>query len=376
MITNLNKIVLDYNQQGSRLFSKFFINLHTTENFDGIADIIILHREGMQDTFEDVKKYSNDNTIFLVDITTESGRIDIFLNYFKTLTDSLPNKFYLFADTDITNYTKNIKIKYDVISGFELIFYAFLTYESDSFITVNKLNNVEYKNGFMSLNGNLRIQRILLLLEFIKNGVDTSNCTFLFYINTPEGYKFNLEEYHTMITELLNTNIITEMDYHILNKIKSPIYIDYDSSEPISIKNTITDIYTTPINFVTENVTGLVGGDDSLYGLITFTEKTLKPFLAYQIPMIFGLYGLNDELRKLGFDLFDDVINHKIYENEKDTRIRMKLMVTELQRVLELDNLEFKNKNAHRFINNHIRCYELANKGFDILNNFHKTTLL
>jgi hypothetical protein len=161
-----------------------------------------------------------------------------------------------------------------------------------------------------------------------------------------------------------------------LNKIKSPIYIDYDSSEPISIKNTITDIYTTPINFVTENVTGLVGGDDSLYGLITFTEKTLKPFLAYQIPMIFGLYGLNDELRKLGFDLFDDVINHKIYENEKDTRIRMKLMVTELQRVLELDNLEFKNKNAHRFINNHIRCYELANKGFDILNNFHKTTLL
>ena len=130
----------------------------------------------------------------------------------------------------------------------------------------------------MSLNGNLRVQRILLLLEFIKNGVDTSNCTFLFYINTPEGYKFNLEEYHTMITELLNTNIITEMDYHILNKIKSPIYIDYDSSEPISIKNTITDIYTTPINFVTENVTGLVGGDDSLYGLITFTEKTLKPF--------------------------------------------------------------------------------------------------
>lgn len=376
MITNPNKIVLDYNCQASRLFSKFFTNLYTTENFDGIADVIILHREGIQDTFNDVKRYSDDNTIFLVDITTESGCIHPFLNYFKRLTDSLPNRFYLFVDTDITNYIKNVRINYEIISGFELAFYAFLTYESDSLITVNKSNNTKYRNGFMSLNGNLRVQRILLLLEFIKNGIDMGSCTFLFYTSTPEGYKFDLEQYHIMITELLNTNVITEDDYRILDKIQLPIHIDYNSSEPIHIKNTITDMYTTPINFVTENVTGLISRDNSLYGLITFTEKTLKPFLAHQIPMIFGLYGLNDELRKLGFDLFDDIINHKIYENEKDSYIRLKLMVSELQRVLELDILEFKNRNAHRFINNYIRCYELANKGFDILNEFYRKTIL
>jgi hypothetical protein len=376
MITNPNKIVLDYNCQASRLFSKFFTNLRTTEDYSGIADIIILHREGIQDTFDDVKQYANDNTIFLVDITTESGCIHPFLNYFKRLTDSLPNKFYLFVDTDITNYIKNVKINYEIISGFELAFYAFLTYESDSLITVNKSNHTNYRNGFMSFNGNLRVQRILLLLEFIKNGVDMENCTFLFYTGTPEGYKFDFDEYNIMVTELLDTNVISEDDYRILTSIQIPIYIDYNSIEPIHIKNTITDIYDTPINFVTENVTGLISRDNSLYGLITFTEKTLKPFLAHQIPMIFGLYGLNDVLRNLGFDLFDDVVNHKIYENEKDSYLRLKLMISELKRVVELDNLEFKNQNMSRFINNYVRCYELANKGFDILNEFYRKTIL
>jgi hypothetical protein len=375
MIINPTKIVLDYNYQATRLFSKFFMKLYQPDNFDGIADIIILHREGAQDTFEDAYRYANENTIFIVDITTESGAIQPFLNSFKKLTDSLPNKFYLFVDTDITNYLQNETIKYEVISGFELAFYGFLNHESDSVITIFRWDYIE-KNSVMSLNGNCRIQRVLLLLEFLKNDIPLDNCTFLFYNGTPEGHLFNRELYESMITSLYDKAIITADDKKLLNQQRLPICIDYDSTNPIRIKNTITDAYTTIINFVSENVTGLEPDDNSSYGIITFTEKTLKPFIAHQMPLIFGLYGLNDELRKLGFDLYDDFINHKSYENEKDPYNRLKLMIIELKRLLGSDCIEFRNQNKHRFINNHIRCYELANKGFDILNNFHKTTLL
>ena len=51
-------------------------------------------------------------------------------------------------------------------------------------------------------------------------------------------------------------------------------------------------------------------------------------------------------------------------------------MIIELKRVLELDILEYHSNNKNRFLNNYIKVYELANKGFDILNNFRKLTLL
>ena len=378
MIINSNTRILDYDLQLNRIFERFYINYDNIEYANGIYDIIVLHREGMQDNFEGVKQYMNDDTKLIVDITTESGNLQIFLDKFKEITDSLPNQFYLFVDSDLSNYLNNVNVKYKCIHSYELLFYAFLNTSSDSYLKIQKnMKEFEMIIGFMSLNGSMRIQRILFLLELIKNNIDYSKTSFLLYNTSPNGYQqFDRVMYETALFNLLKNNYITESDYTLLKTEKLPKILDYDSTEPIMIQNIIDNSYDSPLNFVTENVTGLMPGDDSEYGLITFSEKTLKPFLAHQIPMIFGLYGLNGVLRDLGFDLFDDFINHKSYENITNPHHRLKEMCKELKRVLEFDILEFRNNNLNRITKNALLVHTLSNKGFDILNNFHKTTLL
>lgn len=377
MIINQHKRILDYNGQLSRIFERFFDeDYDKIDDKNGVYDIIVLHREGFQDDFENVKPHMNDNTILIVDITTESGNLQTFLDDFKIKTDELSNKIYLFVDSIISEYTKHHNLNCEIVQGYELVYYAFTNVASDSYIHLKKSKNYRMLHGFNSFNGSLRKQRILFLLELIKRNIDISNASFLFYIGTPQGYCFNRNEYESMCKELFEEKLISPDDLRLLLKTTLPLTIDYDVVEPTYIFNEINDCYTYPLNFVTENVTGIVEGDDSEYGLITFTEKTLKPFLAHQIPMIYGLKNLNKTLRELGFDLFDDLIQHHLYEDINDPYERLKIMIDELERVLKLDLVEYRKTHSRRFVNNYIRIYELSNKGFDILNQFYKSTIL
>ena len=74
--------------------------------------------------------------------------------------------------------------------------------------------------------------------------------------------------------------------------------------------------------------------DDSFH--ISFTEKTIKPFVRGQLPLIHSYTGLQSELRKMGFDLYDDFINHS-YENETNSVKRLEMIVDEGKRLLYLD---------------------------------------
>lgn len=376
MIINPNKRILDYNSQLVRIFQRFFLDYDDVSEANGIYDVIILHREGIQDNFEDVKQYANINTKFIVDITTESGNLQTFLDYFKNLTDTSEYKFYLIVDSNLTNYINNTSLKYEVIHAHEILYYAHTNVDSDCLIKVNRNRNIKFVNSYMSFNGSMRPQRILLLLNLLKNNIQIDNTSFLFYMNTSDGYKFIREEYEGMLNELKSFNTIDDTDYNLLKNTKLPKELDYECGVKTIVFNSIDDSYSYPINFVTENVTGLVKGDESPYELITFSEKTIKPFLAHQLPLIFGVYGLPQRLRELGFDLFDDYIDHKSYENIKDAYTRLQMMVLELKRLLDFDNVQFREKNRYRFINNHLKVFELSNKGFDILNNFYKSNIL
>jgi hypothetical protein len=375
MITKSTR-VLDYSYQLVRIFENFFIDYDTPETAEGVYDIIYLHRAETQDDFNGVIKYATNTTKFIIDITTESGNLQSFLDLFKILTDLYPYKFYLIVDSDISSYLSNTNVNYETIQGFEIMFYAFTNPHSDSIIKLTRKKDFKFSNGYMSFNGNLRIQRIMLLLELLKSGIDMETTSFLFYMNTPDGCKFLRDEYDIMLSSMKDSNLIDDTDFQILKTASVPKILDYDYTQPNANFNTLNNLYKYPLNFITENVTGMVNGDESQYGMITFTEKTIKPFLAHQIPMIFGVYGLNSKLRELGFDLFDDFINHSSYENIKNSKIRLSKMIIELKRVLELDILEYHTNNKNRFLNNYIKVYELANKGFDILNNFRKLTLL
>ena len=57
---------------------------------------------------------------------------------------------------------------------------------------------------------------------------------------------------------------------------------------------------------------------ESSIGELEFdTEKCMKPFYNLQFPIILGYDGIVDKLRKLGFDMFDDIIDHS-YDKSHD----------------------------------------------------------
>lgn len=85
------------------------------------------------------------------------------------------------------------------------------------------------------------------------------------------------------------------------------------------------------INLVTE--TSLTEG-------IILTEKTCKPFLAYQIPIIIGPVGANKFLQDLGLDMFEDYVPWRTWDSETDHKLKMQKIVTFLNQLLSNSTAE------------------------------------
>ena len=79
------------------------------------------------------------------------------------------------------------------------------------------------------------------------------------------------------------------------------------------------------INLVTE--TSLTEG-------IILTEKTCKPFLAYQIPIILGPIGANKFLQDMGLDMFEDYIPWRTWDNEINHKLKIQKIVAFLDQLL------------------------------------------
>lgn len=368
----IDKKILDYDYQLSRIFGKFIgVNEYETrETARGQFDIIFCHREGFQDNFDDLITYSNPYTKIIVDITTESGNLQSFLDDFVNKTNDYKNKFYLIVDSDISYYRYHVGFNSNVkvIQGFDLVFYSFLNETSD-----NHLNNdnqiFSNTHGFVSLNNSCRIHRVFLLAELLKRNISLENCSFLFSTGGNQGSKFNREVYFDCLNILFDNGVITESDFNNLATYKLPKNLDYDLNNFTYIDNQINHLYNPILNLVTENVMGMTDGDDSQYGMITFTEKIIKPFLAKQIPLFIALPGLQQQLRDLGFDLFDDLI-YTNYEFELNPVKRIKLIVSELERLLTIDLIEYKLSNQERFDKNYQLLEILTKSGENKIKSF------
>jgi hypothetical protein len=56
---------------------------------------------------------------------------------------------------------------------------------------------------------------------------------------------------------------------------------------------------------------------------IFLTEKTCKPFMARQIPIMVCGAGTNDFLHSIGLDMFEDIIPWRSWDQEKDNQVRL-----------------------------------------------------
>lgn len=102
------------------------------------------------------------------------------------------------------------------------------------------------------------------------------------------------------------------------------------------------------------------GNSDRLF----FTEKSAKAFLMRQLPIFIAAPGYVNELRNIGFDVFDDIIDHS-YDKEDYVNKRCDMVFDELKRLVNMHSLEtwnmlLKHKLQHRLVKNFNLMRELG----------------
>ena len=116
------------------------------------------------------------------------------------------------------------------------------------------------------------------------------------------------------------------------------------------------------------------------------TEKCMKPFYNLQFPIIYGHNGIIQDLRDIGFDMFDDIINHDYDIVEESStlssfeytrelfqktawidNIRIPKLTKELKRLSTLDIKKLYEDNKDRFIKNQELVWDLTIKNNKLL---------
>ena len=88
--------------------------------------------------------------------------------------------------------------------------------------------------------------------------------------------------------------------------------------------------------------------------VIQITEKSLKPFYYFQIPLFVASQNHIKTLKEnYGFDFYDDIVNHD-YDLVYDNKLRFNKIMKEIKRLYDnKENItDFYKKNEERFKNN------------------------
>jgi hypothetical protein len=374
----MSKKVLDIDYQLIRVFHPFYSSQDTPEDINHDKyDIVMCHRDGIQDNFDYILKFIKKNTKIFVDIIQESGNLDDFIDYFDKLTKTYSDiSFYLFVDSEFDfEFSKNVtclkSYKLSILSFFE----SYGITHHDSIQSLTHFSIYDKENGFLSLNGSIRGHRVLLLLELLKNKfidlhgnkLTNNEISMLLYIGWRDS--FSEEEFRDYLRDFRDDGTLTYDECELLLKYENILPIIIDDEDGKRPGHELKKFYRKILNFVTENTSGFDGSDNKRYKTLTFTEKVWKPFKTHQIPILSSLPGSVQKLRELGFDLFDDFVDHS-YDKESDHRKRFELAFKELQRLLELDCVDFYNKNKIRFIKNHNNIYKLKSEAYIELQDF------
>jgi hypothetical protein len=100
------------------------------------------------------------------------------------------------------------------------------------------------------------------------------------------------------------------------------------------------------------------------WNLPFMTEKTSKPFVWYQVPIFLGPVGTLPLIREVGYDVFDDIIDHS-YDSEPNPYKRIKLVIDQLERICSWPLEQCKQyhfDNRSRFISNREKAIRLSQR--------------
>ena len=266
--------------------------------------------------------------------------------------------------------------------------------DSIHFINNNSLN-VEYpsKYNFYKSHHLFVAFGERFLENKIELKVDKSGKFFINQNRSPKPHRLG------MLSYLRNFKIIDDVNYSFLNSLQSVEgmvkFIDADDYIRINkdidiindnVKNTDNEtgyreeVFSFQNNLTVsdfENSYVNITSESAFYNSeIHLTEKTIKPFCFYQIPIIFGTQFHNHYLKKdYGFDLFEDIIDIS-FDSEPVSTKRLSMVANEIKRIYQNKNefINFYKNNIDRLESNRKILQDIVDSKPD-LNTFKKIFL-
>lgn len=258
-----------------------------------------------------------------------------------------PNLFYFVNNNAIlqeikNNYFSNI----NVYSSRDLIINFARRYNS-----VNTPFIGDKKYLFSCYNGHAKIHRYatLSLIKY-NNILDKCDWSLIYGVDYKKNYlrQDGITPDYNSYSKIFDMNNIidlkNEIDYFSsIDKKVSEFETNIDVNDPREY--TGNDLYTQSyINIVTESM--FTDRD-----VVHITEKTIRPFQFYQIPIFIATPNHVKKIReRYRLDLFDDIVNHS-YDYEHGDNARIFSIINEIRRLSNEEShiREFYKKNRERF---------------------------
>ncbi len=193
-----------------------------------------------------------------------------------------------------------------------------------------------YEKKFINFNRRWRSHRpIFVGLLYIKNLIDLGYVS----LTEVEGYNWN-NTWENLVALTTGSDIRLLLEKYKKEVVSlSNLYIDKTSLEkPCDRIEPNMDMYYNDTYFSVVSETFFYNNSEVENGMV-LTEKTFKPML-YQHPFILiGLPHSLAALKELGYKTFSPFINED-YDNELDNNKRMLMIVSEVERLCNLDEFE------------------------------------
>jgi hypothetical protein len=107
--------------------------------------------------------------------------------------------------------------------------------------------------------------------------------------------------------------------------------------------------YRAPVNLIVESSSQT---DPNVWRSIFITEKTFKALAWHQFPIWYAVPGLVNEIRKMGFDVFDDLFDNHTYDSTQDPWVRMTQVVLLTRRFCDQDTVALRQQHWSRLTKN------------------------
>ena len=301
----------------------------------------------------------NFNIIFLNEHEFEVKDYIRFVDFYCERKRMNPKRIYIMNNNNKLNlYKEELGSKINVYSLYFLVkFISKHLIEYDSKYVID-----EKEFFFMCHNRSPKSHRYTILVLMKKYGIlddvdwslimgwasDKNNNKYIEFISPDEQNFYKNEINYFDNIKIRKSKYEEDTDWFT----ESDLSNSFDWSKVYEL-NTYENSY---VNIVTES--------NYVYDEIHITEKSLKPFYFYQLPIFLASCNHIKNLKdKFGFDMFDDIIDHS-YDNIKDNKKRMFAFFDEIKKL---------HQNKNDIINFYENNYERLEKNKQIVIDISKT---